>query len=158
MGPKSRRGRIVLVLLAVPVFLAAVCLLDSLRYPRIARSAYWRRPILLVRATLARLFPGKGVPKRTVLAHARQMGRRGDLGVRLLYLPDLPTDDKTIKARVFHLIAKSWGHSKEQLFWVVTPKRPGGRINDGSLAYEYRAGRLVCAQEHSRVGEYAVER
>jgi len=81
-----------------------------------------------------------------------------NLNVRLLYLPDLPAYDKTIKARTFHMIVKRWGSSKEKLFWVVTPRRDCRNINDDKLAYEYRTGRLVCAKEYSRIGEFALNK
>jgi len=155
---KVTRCRVVFAVLAVPLLFPAVCFVDSLRYPRIARSAYWHHPNLLVRATAARLFPGKGVSKKAVIAHARQLGRMDNLNVRLLYLPDLPAYDKTIKARTFHMIVKRWGSSKEKLFWVVTPRRDCRNINDDKLAYEYRTGRLVCAKEYSRIGEFALNK
>ena len=155
---KVTRYRVVFALLAVPLLLASVCFVDSLRYPRIARSAYWHHPNLLLRATSARLFPGKGIPKNAITAHARQLGRADDLNVKLLYLPDLPVYDKTIKARTFNMIVKRWGTSNEKLFWVVTPHRNGRNINDDKLAYEYRTGRLVCAKEYSRIGEFALNK
>lgn len=150
--------KVVVPLSAIPLLLAGFCFIDSLRYPRIARSAYWRHPNLLIRATAARLFPGKGVSSNAVMLHARQLGQTDDLGIRLLYLPDLPTDDKTIKGRVFGLVRKgARPESKEELFWVVTPDCRRCIINDHMLAYEYRTGRLVCAANTSRIGEFAVE-
>jgi len=154
---KITRRRVTFVVLAVPLLLAVVCFVDSLRYPRIARSAYWRHPNLLVRATAVRLFPGKGVSKKAVVAHAGQLGYTDDLSVHLLYLPDLPVDDKTVKKRVFGLIRKERTYSKERLFWIVTPHSQGCIINDDTLAYEYRTGRLVCVEDMSRVGEFAIE-
>jgi hypothetical protein len=146
------------VLVAVPtmaLLLAAVCFVDSLRYPRIARSTYWRAPHLLVRATAARILPGKGISRETIAAHAKRLGRGDDLTIRLLYLPDLPKGDTTIKARTFALFHKRRARSNETLFWVVVPHRDGRAVYDDRLAYEYRTGRLVCAKEHSKLGELA---
>jgi hypothetical protein len=157
MAGKAKRFKVVIVVLTVALSLAVVCFVDSLRYPRIARSAYWRHPHLLVRATSARLFPGKGVSKEAVVGHARRLGRIDDVDARLVYLSNRPTDDKTIKARVLGLIAKGWTPSKEQLFWLVTPYRNGRSINDDRLVYEYRTGRLICAKEYDRLGEFARE-
>jgi hypothetical protein len=111
----------------------------------------------LIRATAARLFPGKGVSSNAVMAHARGLGRTDGLGIRLLYLPDLPADDKTIKARTFGIIEKAWAQSEEELFWIVTPHRNGRAVNDDILVYEYRTGRLVCASEYSRLGECVLQ-
>ncbi|MCK4293368.1 MAG: hypothetical protein KAY65_09240 [Planctomycetes bacterium] len=150
---KITRCRVAFAVLAVPLLLAAVCFVESLRYPRIARSAYWRRPNLLVRATAVRLFPGKGVSEEAVAAHAARLGYTDDVNVRLLYLPELPADDKTIKDRVFGLIRKERPDTDRRLFWIVTPYSHGNIINDHTLAYEYKTGRLVCAEDVSMVGE-----
>jgi len=154
---KIKRWQVVVGVLGAAVLLVGVCFVDSLRYPRIARSAYWRHPHLLVRATAARMFPGKGVSKKAVVAHASQLGYRNNLHVCLLYLPDSPTDDKTIRDRVFSLVGKRCPDSKEKLFWVVTPNYRGRIINDHMLAHEYRTGRLVSAEDTSRIGEFALE-
>jgi hypothetical protein len=157
MAKKIRFRRAVIVVLATVLLLALMCGVESLRYPRIARSAYWRHPHLLVRATAARLLARKGVSRAAVATHAKQLGRSDELNIRLLYLPDLPAKDKTIKARTLHLIEKGWGTSAETLFWMVTPHSNGRIINDDTLVYEYRTGRLVCAKEYPRLGEFAVE-
>lgn len=144
MSRKMTRRKWLIAVLAALLLFPAVCFLDSLRYPRIARSAYWRHPWLMPRATVARLFPGKGVSAQAVLAHARRRNRTEGLSVRLLYLPDLPTDDKTIKNRVFGLISQTSGRSEERLFLLVALRKGlHTRLYD-ALAYEYRTGRLVC--------------
>ena len=144
---KSTLRRAAFFALVVPLLLVAVCIVDSFRYPRIARSAYWRRPGLLVRATAACLFPGKGISRRTVAGHAAQLGYTDDVNIRLLYLPELPANDKTIKDRVFGLIRKLHRDSDGPLFWIVTPHSRGDIINDHTLVYEYKTMRLVCAEE-----------
>jgi hypothetical protein len=157
MTSKITSRKVILIVLALAVLFVAICFTDSLRYPRIARSAYWRHPYLLVRATLSRVVPGKGVSRKAILAHAGKLGYGDGLSVRLLYLPDLPTDEKTIKDRVFCLVRKEQPYSKERLFWIVTPYSHGCIINDYTIAYEYRTGRLVYIEDTSRVGELAIE-
>ena len=158
MADKQTKVKLAATLLAIAVlFVPVLFSLDSLRYPRIARSAYWRHPKLLVKATLSCLFPPKGIPKGVVAAHARQLGHCGAMDVRLLYLPNLPKHDKTIKARVFGLIAKGSVRSKEQLFWVVNKRSLVCKLDDDTLVYEYRTGRLVCAINYNQLGAYAIK-
>ena len=157
MDAKRRKVILKATLLAIAVpllFVPALFFLDSLRYPRIARSAYWRHPKLLVKATLSCLFPPKGISKEMVAEHARKLGYCRDMDVRLLYLSDLPKHDKTIKARVFGLIAKRSVRSKEQLFWVVNKHSFLCKLTDDTMVYEYRTGRLVCAAEYKQLGVY----
>jgi hypothetical protein len=116
--------------------------IDSLRYPHIARSAYWLSPVLLTKATITCLFPGKGVASKTIRADAKKITGKDSFNISLLYLPALPRNDKTIQARVFTLIAKTYIETNESLFWVVTPIN--NRNIDDTLIYEYKTGRLVC--------------
>ena len=149
---KGQRTEAVVVIFMILLLLPTMCFIDSFRYPRIARSAYWRRPTLLAKATITCLFPRKGISRKSVMAHAKQLRGKGDLNIRLLYLPPLPGNDKTIQARVFHLIAKRFIRSEENLFWIVSPQ---DCPNDDTLVYEYRTGRLVVCEDISRVGESA---
>ncbi|MHC4648769.1 MAG: hypothetical protein ACYTBJ_25205 [Planctomycetota bacterium] len=139
----------VVLLLAVGLFL------DALRYPRIARSAYLRHPYLLAKATVGCLFPGKGVRRKEIAAHATELRPKDRLSIRLLYLPDLPAGDKSIKGRTLGTMQKTWAASDEELFWLVTPFRNGCVIGDDRLVYEYRTGRLICAKEDSKLGQCA---
>ena len=138
--------------LGLLVFLlpALICFAESLRYPRIARSAYWRCPLLLAKATVARLCANGGVASRTVIADAERLGYRDGLSVRLQYLPDVPRNDKTIRDRVFAMIGKWRAVTNERLFWVVTPGSGGSIINDDTLVYEYKTGRLVYCEDFMR--------
>jgi len=69
----------------------------------------------------------------------------GDVTARLLYLPDLPKGDKTIKERVFGLMTKTKVTSEEKLFWFVYPDgEPGGILGDKTAVFAYRTGVVVC--------------
>ncbi len=149
---------IIVFVLSVPVLIATTCFIDSFNYPRIARSAYWRRPGLLIRATYHRLFPGKGVSAQVIAKHAEQFTKTSNLNINLLYLPDRPANDKTIKARVFCLIAKSYLSTNEDLFWLAVPRRLGRKNIDETVVYEYRTGKLICAEDYSaQLGSFALE-
>ncbi|MHC4865708.1 MAG: hypothetical protein ACYTEX_16625 [Planctomycetota bacterium] len=110
-----------------------------------------------MKAAVARLFPGKGISKEAIATHAKQLRTTHNLTIRLLYLPDLPANGSSIKARTLGNFQKKWAASSEELFWVVTPHRNGRNITDGTLVYEYRTGCLICAEEYQRLGEFARE-
>ena len=142
---KSRKKMTVLraVLLAcvVPLLLSGVCIVEALRYPRIARSAYLASPWLLVRATCSRVGARGGVAREEVLGQARKTCPGVRLSASVYCLSNEPKDDKCIRDRVFGLIAQRWSPTDEELFWVV--RRSGGTVRDW-MVYEYRTGRLVC--------------
>ena len=139
----KRYIRKALIAIIVVLLFLFVSFLDSFRYPRIARSAYWRSPGLLMKATISCLFPGKGVSKKNILINAKQLTGNDRFNMSLLYLPTLPKNDKTIQARVFNSIAKTYAETNESLFWVVSP-RDSHNIDD-TLIYEYKTGRLACS-------------
>ena len=141
--------KVVLSLTAIVFVLAAICFFDSLRYPRIVRSAYWRHPLLLVRATAAFICARNGIGREQIRKQASWSGCTEQLRIQLLYLPEAPDDDKTIRDRLFGLIVKISRKTDEELFWLVTPLRNGSEIADERLVFEYRTGRLVCSQELS---------
>jgi len=132
-------GGVAVLVLSLP----AICLLDALRYPRIVRSAYLRHPAWLAKATWRRATASGGVSSRTVLAQARQTYPNSKLRSALLHLWNGPDDDKSVRDRLFGLVAKGWMETDEELFWVVS--KTGGTMDDW-LVYEYGSGKLVCWQ------------
>jgi hypothetical protein len=70
----TRRTMILAIAVATTaVLLGGLCLSEVVRYPRIARSAYLRHPLLLVAAGWSRLFPGSGAAETVVLAGTCRM-------------------------------------------------------------------------------------
>jgi hypothetical protein len=131
-------------LAAIVLLGGIVCFVDSLRYPKIARSAYWKRPQVLAKATFSRIFHRRGTKRSDIVQKAHNCGAQGSLDTQMFYLPDYPDDDKTIKARVFGLIAKTHAPTDENLFWIVRPQNRRSDLPDETLVFEYRTGRLVC--------------
>lgn len=150
MKRKYIKKAMLIVLVALLLF-PPLCLIHSFRYPRIARSGYWHHPILLAKATIRCAFPGRGVSKTEVLTNARQIGGIDGFNINLLYLPDKPENDsskngKSMRNRVFGMIAKGWLETEEKLFWLASPKVHPQDGHGYTYVYEYKTGRLVCAE------------
>jgi len=146
MTPKVEKiaVRVIVVLIfSLPALIVITCLIDSFNYPRIARSAYWRHPDLLVRATGRRLFPEKGVCAEIIAKDAAQHFNTNLYDISLLYLADSPENDTTIRDRTFATLSKFRTSTREKLFWIVEPRNSP---NDEPLVYEYRTGKLVCGE------------
>jgi hypothetical protein len=149
---KKKKVKIILSMaMVVLVSFMSLCLIHSFRYPPIARSGYWHHPILLAKATIRCAFPGRGVSKTEVLTNARQIGGIDGFNINLLYLPDKPKEDnskdiKSMRNRVFSILAKGWLETEENLFWMASPKVHPQDGNGYTYVYEYKTGRLVCAE------------
>jgi hypothetical protein len=146
-----RRFRLKVALWCIIMLLLppAVCSLDSLRYPRAVRGAYLCRPALMARATLSCVFAGGGSSKSAIRSHAWTLGRT-HFWVRLLYLPDEPGDQASLRDRVAALVMKRPCNTDEELFWVVVTYD----WND-ALLYEYATGKLVVSKNGRGLGEIA---
>ena len=114
--------------------------LEANRYPRIVRSGYFRHPYLLLLASFARIYPGKGVSKEEILASAKLIYPDSNLYSERIYLSDKPTNDRSLRERYFSTACKTQVLTDEKIFYVVY--KVNG-YNDGILLYEYRTGKLV---------------
>ncbi len=142
---KTRRQILIAAIIVIIIVssIYSVCFIDSFRYPRIVRGALWRRPHLLVTATLKCYFPCKGVTQKYVSIDAMDRTGNQEFEFSLLYLPNIPKNNKSIQARFFNSIAKNFTETSDDLFWVVSPK--GSNSIDDTLVYEYKSGRLACS-------------
>ena len=133
----------VAVVLGPLLVFSVLCVCEAFRYPRIARSGYLRHPLLLAAATWSRVFPGEGVSKETVLAHAAGVYPDADLDACRVYLSDEPRNDKCIRDRVFGMMSKRGVETEERLFWIVSAAPRSAAEENDWLVYEYRTGKLV---------------
>jgi len=138
-----RTRRLAIAVAAAAVLLGGLCLSEVVRYPRIARSAYLRHPLLLVAAGWSRLFPGSVTAEAVVLADAARVYPGATLYAYRFYLSDRPRDDRNIRDRIFSLIRKSTPRTDERIFWIVSASAKFGVVQDDWLVYEYKTGRLV---------------
>ena len=136
-----RRGAIAAATAAV--LLVALCVSEVIRYPRIARSAYLRHPLLLIAAGWSRLLPGSGATEAVVLANAGRVYPGAKLYAYRFYLSDRPRDDRSIRDRVFSLIRKGIPQTDERVFWIVSASTKFSTVHDDWLVYEFRTGKLV---------------
>ena len=136
----------VAVALGPLLVLSVLCICEAFRYPRIVRSGYLRHPSLLIQATFGRLFPGDGVAKADVLQEARKIRPGEDLQAFLAYLSDGPSNDKSIRDRMFGVMWQRVADTDKTLFWVVSPV-DSSRGDHDWLVYEYETGRLVAYHE-----------
>lgn len=138
-----RTRRLAIAVATAALLLGVLCLSEVVRYPRIARSAYMRHPLLLLAAGWSRFFPGSGTPETVVLADAARVYPGTRLHTYRFYLSDQPRDDRSIRDRVFSLIRKSTPRTDERIFWIVSASLKFNVVQDDWLVYEYRTGSLV---------------